>query len=413
MSYSSNSFLKPIGSDKNIKFYDNSGSLTYTVKPTFITDVIDEVNLLKVILKSGKEIKLDFVNTNEPILAKSILLEQISTLLQTNDYVDNSQPVVGYTTAPYSYDTFLRPITDNDRNIKILGVDLLVKYTIDPFTINNTNVSGNLIRINLKSNRIITLEFSTSNETKLAIIRLREQIDILTQKTPLLIDKDIENYIDSKIFSGPIGPTGPEGPQGIQGIQGIQGTHGATGPQGIQGIEGLQGPTGSIGATGPTGPQGPTGATGPTTPRHYKLGFNNVPDYVVNGGSGTQNLGAGILGMSLTQDLSTLSYVISGSNYVINCRVITAEQFGGVANQVGLRVTYSSANGATFTDQLLIANRVLQFGSNFAYQVVNLNFTIPINHVGAPTNYFRFDVIMNRGPVGSTSVFGAELVFST
>ena len=205
MSYSSNSFLKPIGSDKNIKFYDNTGSLTYTVKPTFITDVIDEVNLLRVILKSSKEIKLDFINTDEPILAKSILLEQISTLLQTNDYVDNSQTIVGYTTAPYSYYTFLRPLAQSDRNIKILGVDLLVKYTIDPFTINNTNVSGNLIRINLKSNRIITLEFSTSNESKLSLIRLREQIDILIQKVPLLIDKDIENYIDSKILSGPTG----------------------------------------------------------------------------------------------------------------------------------------------------------------------------------------------------------------
>ena len=199
MSYSSDSFLKPIGSDKSIKFYDNSGTLTYTVKPTFITDVIDEVNLLKVILKSGKEIKLDFINTSEPILAKSILLEQISTLLQTNDYVDNSQPVVSYTTAPYSYDTFLRPITDNDRNIKILGVDLLVKYTIDPFTINNTNVSANLVRINLKSNKIITLEFSTSNGAKLALIRLREQIDILITKTPLLIDKDVKNYVTNVI----------------------------------------------------------------------------------------------------------------------------------------------------------------------------------------------------------------------
>jgi hypothetical protein len=199
MSYSSNSFLKPIGSDKSIKFYDNSGVLTYTVKPTFITDVIDEVNLLKVILKSGKEIKLDFINTNEPILAKSILLEQISTLLQTNDYVDNSQTVVGYTTAPYSYDTFLRPLTQSDRNIKILGIDLLVKYTIDPFTINNSNVSGNLIRINLKSNRIIVLEFSTSNESKLALIKLREQIDTLTLKTPFLIDKDIQNYVTNVI----------------------------------------------------------------------------------------------------------------------------------------------------------------------------------------------------------------------
>lgn len=206
MSYSSDSFLKPIGSDKSIKFYDNSSVLTYTVKPTFITDVIDEVNLLKVILKSGKEINLDFINTDEPILAKSILLEQISTLLQTNDYVDNSQTITSYTTAPYSYNTFLRPISDNDRNIKIIGIDLVIKYTIDPFKILNTSIYGNILKINLKSNKVIILEFSTSNESKLAILRLKEQIDILSEKTPLTIDKSINNYIDSKMFSGPEGP---------------------------------------------------------------------------------------------------------------------------------------------------------------------------------------------------------------
>ena len=148
-------------------------------------------------------------------------------------------------------------------------------------------------------------------------------------------------------------------------------------------------------------------------PRHYKLGFNNIPDYVVVGGSGVQNLGGGTLGMSLTQDLSTLLYAISGSNYVINCRVITAEQFGGVTNQIGLRVTYSSANGALSTDQLLIANRINQFGTNFAIQIANLNFNIPINYLGAPTNYFKFEVIMNRTVGGNTSVFASELIFST
>jgi hypothetical protein len=147
--------------------------------------------------------------------------------------------------------------------------------------------------------------------------------------------------------------------------------------------------------------------------RHYKLGFNNIPDYVVVGGSGVQNLGGGTLGMSLTQDLSTLLYAISGSNYVINCRVITAEQFGGVTNQIGLRVTYSSANGALSTDQLLIANRINQFGTNFAIQIANLNFNIPINYLGAPTNYFKFEVIMNRTVGGNTSVFASELIFST
>lgn len=194
---------------------------------------------------------------------------------------------------------------------------------------------------------------------------------------------------------------------------GLIGATGAQGNQGNPGPAGSPGATGSAGPTGEAGPTGITGATGPTSPRHYKLGFNNIAEYTVNGGSGVQNLGAGTLGMSLLQDLSTMLYIVSGSDYVIKCRVVTAEQYGGVTNEVGLRVTYSSANGETFTDQILTANRIWQFGSNFAIQIANLNFTIPINYLGTPTEYFRFDVIMDRIPAGSTSVFGAELVFST
>jgi hypothetical protein len=146
--------------------------------------------------------------------------------------------------------------------------------------------------------------------------------------------------------------------------------------------------------------------------RHYKLGFNNISDYVVNGGAGTQNLGVGTLGMSLTQDLQSMLYAISGTNYVINCKVIAAEQFGGVTNQLGLRVTYSSANGVFSTDQMVVAARTPQFGSNFAIQTATLNFTIPIQYNGANTDYFKFEVIMNRTAGGSTSVFHSELIFS-
>jgi hypothetical protein len=231
---------------------------------------------------------------------------------------------------------------------------------------------------------------------------------------------------------------GPQGVQGIQGIQGNEGPQGPTGPEGLQGVQGIQGMQGNEGPQGPTGSQGNQGPTGPTgtlpsqtgntgkflftngtseswnfPSRHYKLGFNNIAEYTIIGGSGVQNLGAGTLGMSLTQDLSSLLYGISGTDYVIKCRVITAEQFGGVTNQIGVRATYSSANGSTFTDQLLVAGRTPQFGSNFALQVANLNFTIPINYLGTPTDYFRFDIIVNRIPVGNTSVFAAELIFST
>lgn len=201
MSYSSDNFLKPIGSDKNIKLYDDNGSLTYTVKPTFINDVTPDTNLLKITLKSGKLISLDFINDSDPITAQSKLQQRIAILLQTNDYVDNNttQTNSTYSGASYSYDTFLRPLTASDRNIKILGIDLIVRYTIDPFNILNTSVVNNLIRINLKSTKIITIDFSTSNEAKMALVRLREQIDILTTKTPFLIDKDVQNYVTNVI----------------------------------------------------------------------------------------------------------------------------------------------------------------------------------------------------------------------
>lgn len=202
MSYSSDSFLKPIGSDKSIKFYDNSASLTYTVKPTFITDITPDVNILKITLKSSKIISLDFINDSEPIVAQSKLQQQIATLLQSNDYVDNSNVgIIGYVSAPYSYDTFLRPITESDKNIKILGVDLVVKYTIDPFIIINSSISNNLVKIKLKSGKLITLEFSTSNESKLALVRLRDFTDMLIQKVPNLIEKQIDNYLKDYLRS--------------------------------------------------------------------------------------------------------------------------------------------------------------------------------------------------------------------
>ena len=106
----------------------------------------------------------------------------------------------------YSYDRFLRPITSTDRNIQILDNTGIIKYTINPFSVVESMVSNNLLKINIKGARIITINFSTSNEAKLALPRLQQQIDTLTQKVPLVIDKDIKNYIDSVV-----GNTGTSG----------------------------------------------------------------------------------------------------------------------------------------------------------------------------------------------------------
>jgi len=101
----------------------------------------------------------------------------------------------------YNYQNFLRPIFENSRNIQILDSNGVIKYTINPFFIINTMVSNNVLKINLKNDKIILLDFNNSTEAKSAIAQLQLQIDNLTQKTPISIDKNIENYISWYIWN--------------------------------------------------------------------------------------------------------------------------------------------------------------------------------------------------------------------
>lgn len=96
----------------------------------------------------------------------------------------------------YNYDKFLRPITPFDKSIKILDEFNNIKYTINPFVIKNVAISNNILKINLKSQRVISLHFPTINEAKLALTRIQIQIDTLIKNVPL-IDRDVKNYVDS------------------------------------------------------------------------------------------------------------------------------------------------------------------------------------------------------------------------
>ena len=145
--------------------------------------------------------------------------------------------------------------------------------------------------------------------------------------------------------------------------------------------------------------------------RYYNFGFNNISDYVVNGGSGTQNLGAGTLGMSLFSRIEDLLTVQSGGNYNFSVIVSTNEQYGGVACDIGLRVTASSSAGGSTTDYVAAASRVGEFGSNYAVQRRAFTFTVPITISGAPTQIVKFEVLMNRATAGSTSVYLSQLIF--
>jgi hypothetical protein len=108
----------------------------------------------------------------------------------------------------FSFDKFLRPITATDRNIKIYEDNGILKYTINPFHIKNTNVLNNTMRINLDSDRSIVMVFSTNNEAKISLKLLQDQMDVLTEKVPFIIDKDVLNYVTANIKIGPTGSNG-------------------------------------------------------------------------------------------------------------------------------------------------------------------------------------------------------------
>jgi phosphotransferase system HPr-like phosphotransfer protein len=96
----------------------------------------------------------------------------------------------------FSYDNFLRQPTESDKCIKIFDNDGNLIYTINPFQISSTMVKNNILMINLRKGKVISISFSSTNESKLALDNLQSVIDILLEKDPIFIDKQIKNYID-------------------------------------------------------------------------------------------------------------------------------------------------------------------------------------------------------------------------
>ena len=117
------------------------------------------------------------------------------------------------------YKNFLRPISPGDRYIQVIK-DNVVIHTINPFSIENIYVSANLVKVNLKSDKLILLDFYNITESRAALLILQSQIDTLKSNIPYYVSKDVENYVTSEIdknMSNLIGPTGPQGATGPQG----------------------------------------------------------------------------------------------------------------------------------------------------------------------------------------------------
>lgn len=106
------------------------------------------------------------------------------------------------------YKNFLRPISPGDRYIQVTK-DNTVIHTINPFSIENIYVSANLVKVNLKSDKLILLDFYNITEARAALLILQSQIDTLKSNIPYYVSKDVENYVASEIDKSISGLTGP------------------------------------------------------------------------------------------------------------------------------------------------------------------------------------------------------------
>lgn len=76
----------------------------------------------------------------------------------------------------YNKDTFLGT---SNKNIKIFNVNSELVYTINPNSIYHISRYNNLVKIDLKDERVIFLEFSDSIESSNSLYKLQLKIDSL------------------------------------------------------------------------------------------------------------------------------------------------------------------------------------------------------------------------------------------
>jgi hypothetical protein len=94
----------------------------------------------------------------------------------------------------YKLDNFLVQVSDTDNLLKIKDTTGLIKHTINAYSITSLRAINNLVKIITKSHTI-DLDFSTTNEARIALSRIQTQVDILKERSPLFIDAEVKNFV--------------------------------------------------------------------------------------------------------------------------------------------------------------------------------------------------------------------------
>jgi hypothetical protein len=95
----------------------------------------------------------------------------------------------------YTYETLLKPLRENDKILRIYDETNVIKYNINPFSVQRLFVVESNLNISLTGNRNIIIDFENSNDAKQSLVQIQNYIDILKNRTTPVVDKEIEQYV--------------------------------------------------------------------------------------------------------------------------------------------------------------------------------------------------------------------------
>ena len=97
--------------------------------------------------------------------------------------------------ANFNYLDFFKIPSETDKKLFIKNINNEVVWSLTPFKILSSIIQNNNIRINFTNNDYILIDFNNVYESKIALANLQSAIDILRNKVPANIDKDVELYV--------------------------------------------------------------------------------------------------------------------------------------------------------------------------------------------------------------------------
>lgn len=95
----------------------------------------------------------------------------------------------------YDSTIFLKPYNSEDKNLLLYDDSGVLKYTINPFSISNVQIRGNIITLSIKNGRTILLDFLNNNYASNALPLLQDRIKLLTREKSVHIDRQIQNWV--------------------------------------------------------------------------------------------------------------------------------------------------------------------------------------------------------------------------